>query len=136
MSKLINKYKELKQNDSTTLYLFKSGIFYIFLDKDAKLMSPLLNLKLTNLNSEVLKCGFPINSLNKYISKLDETSYKIKIIDPNNNNNNSLSLNNEKVKKLFDKISKIDINNLSVKESFELLDYIKKEISNITKGVN
>ena len=32
MSKLVNLYQTLKEKDSETLYLFKSGIFYIFLD--------------------------------------------------------------------------------------------------------
>ena len=45
MSKLYKKYMSLKINDSSKVYLFKSGIFYIFLDDDARTMSPILNLK-------------------------------------------------------------------------------------------
>lgn len=33
MSKLYQTYVALKVQDSTQLYLFKSGIFYIFLDE-------------------------------------------------------------------------------------------------------
>lgn len=58
MSKLYEKYKNLKSENATKLYLFKSGIFYIFLDEDAIKMSNLLNLKLTNLNETIVKCGF------------------------------------------------------------------------------
>ena len=54
MSKLYNKYLELKSKDDTYLYLFKSGMFYIFLDEDAKIVSEKLNLKLTNFNDSVL----------------------------------------------------------------------------------
>ena len=46
MSKLFDIYKNLKQEDSKTLFLFKSGIFYIFLDEDAKIINNLLDLNL------------------------------------------------------------------------------------------
>ena len=132
MSKLIKKYIKLKEDDPKTLYLFKSGIFYIFLDEDAKLMSPLLNLKLTNLNSEILKCGFPINSLSKYLSKLDDTSFKIKII--NSDDNNSFS-NNIQLQNLFNKIINVNIDSLSVKECFEFIGSIQNETKKIIKGL-
>lgn len=67
-SKLYKKYLSLKIEDSSYFYLFKSGIFYIFISDDAKIISPLLNLKLTNLNSVIMKCGFPINSAEKYLN--------------------------------------------------------------------
>lgn len=54
MSKLYQTYAALKMQNSSQLYLFKSGIFYIFLDEDAKLISTKFNLKLTNLNSMLL----------------------------------------------------------------------------------
>lgn len=59
MSKLIKMYKNLKTQNSEKIYLFKSGIFYIFLDEDAREMSKALDFKLTNLNDEFVKCGFP-----------------------------------------------------------------------------
>ncbi len=60
MSKLYKTYLILKNQDKNTLYLFKSGIFYIFLDENAKIISNILNLKLTNLSPTVVKCGFPV----------------------------------------------------------------------------
>ena len=74
MSKLYDNYCYLKTIDPDTIYIFKSGIFYIFLDKDAKVVSDLFSLKLTNLNENVLKCGFLIQSIDKY-SKLFEVLY-------------------------------------------------------------
>lgn len=65
MSKLYNQYVILKVNNPNKFFLFKSGIFFIFLDEDAKIMSKVLNLKLSNLNADILKCGFPENSLDK-----------------------------------------------------------------------
>lgn len=73
MSKLYSKYKVLKQNSkdsSNKLYLFKSGIFLLFLDDDAKIASSLLSLKLGKLNDDILKCGFPTTSLQKYSNLL------------------------------------------------------------------
>ncbi len=50
MSKLYDIYSSLKSNEpksDKTLYLFKSGIFFILIDEDAKIASKILNLKIT-----------------------------------------------------------------------------------------
>ena len=88
MSKLYKKYMSLKINDSSKVYLFKSGIFYIFLDDDARTMSPILNLKLSNLNSVIVKCGFPINSSTKYFNILKKLDYDICVIENNYSTSN------------------------------------------------
>ena len=70
MSKLYNEYLKRKKIDNNKYYLFKSGLFYIFIDEDAKYISNITLLKLTNLNNNVVKCGFPSNSLDKYLDFL------------------------------------------------------------------
>ena len=45
MSKLLEMYVNLKKQDPNTLFLFKSGIFYLAIDKDANQLSELLGLK-------------------------------------------------------------------------------------------
>ena len=73
MSKLFDNYLNLKATEkdaNNTLYIFKSGIFFIFLDNDARIASKLLNLKLTYLTENIIKCGFPINSLAKHLTRL------------------------------------------------------------------
>lgn len=127
MSKLFEIYKNLKQNDNETLYLFKSGIFYIFLDNDAKIINKTFGLKLTNLNDKIVKCGFPSNSLQKYIGLLSSTNYKIKIIDNSNTISYTVSdynLNME-IKKLLQTISNIDTETLSIPEAYSLLNDFK-----------
>lgn len=57
MSKLYEKYKVLKENNPEQLYLFKVGVFYIFLDEDAKMVSDALGLKCTHLNENIMKSG-------------------------------------------------------------------------------
>ena len=61
MSKLYDVYSYLKKssNEDNVLYLFKSGIFLLFIDKDAIIASDILGLKLTNLTNNIVKCGFP-----------------------------------------------------------------------------
>ena len=39
MSKLYSIYKKLKESNKDTVYLFKSGIFYIAISDDANLLS-------------------------------------------------------------------------------------------------
>ena len=56
MSKLYNTYLALKKQDSQTIYLFKSGIFFIAIDDDARTLSNAFDFKLSNLNNDILKC--------------------------------------------------------------------------------
>ena len=129
MSKLVNCYKNLKSNDSSYLYLFKSWVFYIFLDEDAKIISNLLHLKLTNLNSEIQKCGFPANSLEKYLSLLKLIPYEVKIID----NTDSVSYTpkqfsiNKEILDFLSDISILNVETLSVSQAFNFLSSIKEK---------
>ena len=138
MSKLFEIYKNLKQNDNETLYLFKSGIFYIFLDNDAKIINKAFGLKLTNLNDKTVKCGFPSNSLQKYIRLLSSANYKIKIID--NSTNTSFKFKDFIISadnlELLKTISNVNEDNLSIKDAFEFISNIKNNAIKILKGVN
>ena len=125
MSKLYSKYLSLKkETNSSKIYLFKSGIFYLFIDEDAKMMSPLLQLKLTNLNPTVLKCGFPVNSLEKYMPLLEQTGKTIEIIDLEKNVSSSPKkfIITKDVKDFITYLSSQDSNNLSVKEAYQFID--------------
>jgi DNA mismatch repair ATPase MutS len=141
MSKLYDNYLFLKTNENNsdnTLYLFKSGIFFIFLDNDAKIASKLLNLKITYLTQSVVKCGFPLNSLEKYSNLLKQSSYEFKIVDTVKStaytiNNYTI---NEKVKNLLSEISIIDSNTLSIKEAYNFIDTIQVSAKSIIEGDN
>lgn len=50
MSKLYDKFSSLKNSNKDTLYLFKSGIFFIALNEDATKLSEIFGFKITNLN--------------------------------------------------------------------------------------
>lgn len=136
MSKLFDIYKSLKQEDSKTLFLFKSGIFYIFLDEDAKIINNLLDLKLTNLNTQIVKCGFPANSLQKYLKLLSFTDYNIKIIDNSSNTSfkvKDFTMNNNNID-LLKTISNVNEENLSVKDAYGFITNIKHKAIEILKG--
>ena len=81
MSKLYTEYLQLKADNPDSLYLFKSGAFYLFLDKDAQFISQKFNLKLVQLNKHVVKCGFPATSLEKYLKLLQDFDLDVQIID-------------------------------------------------------
>lgn len=133
MSKIHKKYLELKTSadyEKNTLFLFKSGLFLIFIDEDAKLASKLLNLKLGYLNDSIVKCGFPINSLQKYLKLLEITPYKVKIVSFESNKAliPSNYMNNEKVKSIIEQILSINIDNLSISQAYDFLYSIQNEL--------
>ena len=123
----------MKKTDKDTILLFKSGIFYILLDNDARLVSSILNLKLTQLNSDVVKCGFPISSLDKYLHLLIKYSLNVKIIDINSNTvytPNEFTYNSETDSLLLELI-KLDVDNLSIKEAYSKLEDFNNKANKI-----
>lgn len=136
MSKLYENYLFLKNNDknsSNTLYLFKSGIFFIFLDDDARKASHLLNLKLTCLTDKIVKCGFPINAIEKYKKLLEQTSYNIKIIDTSTHTSYTMKNYNieDNIHELLSKISNVNSDELSIKEAYKFIEEVKIYAQNI-----
>ena len=135
MSKLYERYQLLKKQDSSILYLFRSGIFYIFLDEDAKKMSNILNLKLTNLNENILKCGFPVNNLAKYSTLIENAGYKVNIVNSNTEETHSSNdyILNSNIKDFIYKLSTIDSNSLSIREAYSFIETINKQAKAFVK---
>lgn len=135
MSKLYSKYQELKKENPDKIYIFKAGIFYIFLDEDAKKIGPILNLKLTNLNSEIVKCGFPVSTLEKYLTRFKTLPYQIEIVEQIKEKPQSQKkiTTIKKYEKIANEISKIDLNSISISQAFLFLDHLQKETKSILK---
>lgn len=132
MSKLINKLIELKKHDASSIYIFRVGIFYNILNEDAKVLNEKLGLKITSLSPEIIKCGFPISSLNKYTKKLDELQIRYKVIDDLPNNTNIEDYNNNiELKKIIKRIKEIDMNNTTFQQAFNILLDIQNKLKNI-----
>lgn len=132
MSKLLNTYNNLKQQDSEVLYLFKNGAFYLALQEDADFLSNTFNLKITKLNDEANKCGFPCSSFDKYYIKLNNLNKKFKIIEKDVIFEATDYLKNNEIKKIIDEIKEIDINTLSVSEAFAFIENLKKVADTIS----
>ena len=115
-------YKNLKSQEPNLIYLFKTGIFYLFLDNDAKTVAPILNLKLTNLNQSTLKCGFPCSSYDKYSVLFKMHDLKIKIIETDNKIIYNLKDYNANVmiRNLLESIKSINIDTFSISDVFVL----------------
>ena len=135
MSKLYSKYSELKNNNSNQLYLFKSGIFFIALQDDAKLLSEELNLRLTNLNEDILKCGFPVSRQEHYMRLLQAKEIEFQIIDNTYGlvENYSDYMNNDKLKSIIHKIIEINFDEITFKEAYEILRSTNNTLKEIYK---
>lgn len=136
MSKLYNKYLSLKKENPDIIYLFKSGIFFICLEEDANTLSKEFGFKITNLNNDIVKCGFPQTRIDYYSSELEKRKIEFKITDSNYEEikNYSDYINNLKVKQIINQLLEVDINNTTFKQAFEILDKLSQNAKEIYKG--
>lgn len=133
MSKLHSIYLSKKNENKNDILLFKSGIFYLALDDDAVFLSNTFGFKLTNLNNKIQKCGFPSNSLEKYLKIFKACNLSINIIDLEKNTNYTLKefeINNSALE-ILDLLKKVNIDNLSVSEAYEFIENLKQKALNI-----
>lgn len=132
MSKLLKQYNELKRQDNSYIYLFRVGIFYNILNEDAKIINNKIGLKITNLSPEIIKCGFPVSTIDEYKKILAEKNIKFKIIDnlPKNMSTTDY-MNNIEIKKILNTITNLDMNNTTFQQSFNLLLDIQQKLKNI-----
>lgn len=134
MSKLYKKYVLLKINNSNKIYLFECGIFYVFIDEDARIMANALNLKLTPLNSVIMKCGFPIKYADKYLNLLKILNYDIEIV-PSDEHSSPTNVHNylatQNLQCIIHNFLAIDINNLSIAQAFDILKDLQNKLKQI-----
>ena len=133
MSKLYDKFLSLKNTNNEKLYLFKSGIFFIALNEDAKKLSDIFGFKITNLNDTVTKCGFPSKRIDYYSSLLNKMNVDFDIIDFSTTSTKSTKdyINSYNFDDIIDLLINIDFNNITFKEAFETL----YDLSNRTKKI-
>lgn len=134
MSKLLNIYNNLKKQNSDIIYLFKNGVFYLALEDDAKILSKEFNLKLTNLNDNAVKCGFPCSSFDKYYIKLKNLNKEFNIVEKDTISNATIYLENQMIKNILDEIIAINIDNLSVSEAYAFIEKLKDKALKINEG--
>lgn len=134
MSKLYNTYVELKKQNPKSIYLFKSGIFFIALDEDAHVLSNLFHFKLSSFTPEVVKCGFPCSSFEKYGKLFKACNLDIKLIEADKNITYTLKdySQNSSITELLNSIKSVDINNLSISEAYAFLEKLQKTVMEIS----
>ncbi len=116
MGSVYSKYLKLKKEDSKKIYLFKSGSFYIFLDNDAYEVCKKVPLKLTRYNNIICKCGFPINSYDRYMEVFDNLGLDIRVV----------SRDEEEIRKYLNKICELDLDNITPLESINILSRLQE----------
>lgn len=121
MSKIYNKYLELKEQDSDKLYLFRCGGFYIFLADDAKKINDYVVLKITSFAKNVDKCGFPIASLDSYLKVFQNHKLDVVVVE-----NYDLYTAQEKYEKIIHYIQGIDFNQLTPIEAINKLSKLQE----------
>lgn len=115
MSKILDKYNELKEKDKEKMYMFKSGKFYIFVSEDCDRINEYVVLKKVEF-SNTYKCGFPDIALDDYLRVFKNHNLDIEIIT-------DFTLDNGNVE---DIIRSVDINNTTPMEALKVLVKLKR----------
>lgn len=126
MSKMYEHYKVCKQTNPDKIILIKSGTFYVILDEDATLVNQLLGLKLTPLNDQIQKCGFPINSLTKYENLLKAHAISYIITNMNENAKEPTQIE----RKILNEIKLLKLNETSPLNAFHLICKYQEQLKN------
>lgn len=117
MSKLHVEYLKRKKENDQLYYLFKSGMFYIFIDEDAEEISKFVPLKLTKFNNDIYKCGFPKNSLDKYLEVFKNLKLDVLVVEECQSDKTS----DRYKEKIIKKIKDLDLENTTPIKAFNLL---------------
>jgi DNA mismatch repair ATPase MutS len=127
--KMSEKYLDLKKEYSSFVVIIKSGIFYITLNEDAKILSYLFDYKVKD-NSDSLIVGFPTSSIDKVTNKLEELklAYVIK-----KDNETYVSRHNDLT---IDKYGKVIIKSGDIYEVDNRIENIINKLNNLKKTNN
>lgn len=103
MTAMAKKIKEVHPN---YLILYKSGAFYKSLGKDAYLLSSIFDYNIKFIEENIATCGFPLNSIIKVRSKLEEKNINYMLIDQRNNYDIDISEDFRNLNKYEDEFKK------------------------------
>lgn len=113
-------YLRLKEEDKNKLYLFKSGLFYIFLAEDAIEISKCTTLKLIEHSKDVVKCGFPDSAYDKYMSIFEHIKLDVVLVE------NTCVKPNKKLEEYLKMIKNIDLDTIRPIDSINILNKLKE----------
>lgn len=82
---ILTMVKNIKQIHNKDIVFVKLGKFYYCYGKDSYIISFFFGYKLNLVENTIYSCGFPSQSLNKIISKLENKKINYVIVDRRNN---------------------------------------------------
>lgn len=133
MSKIYNKYLELKEENNNQLYLFHNGKFYIFIAEDAETINQYVVLKKTRFTNEVEKCGFPEDRLEDYLRVFNNHHLNITLIESNSlieeKTPRDAGKKARKYQQIKSRLQKVKIESTTPLEALEILDEIMRYIN-------
>lgn len=118
---IYQKYLQLKEQDDTKMYLFKSGKFYIFVGEDCDTINNYVVLKKVKFSNESYKCGFPSNVLEDYMRVFKNHNLDVSIVD---------DITLVKKNNIREKLIDLDINAITPLEALNILNEVKENILN------
>ena len=121
MSKIYDKYIELKKENPEKFYLFRCGNFYIFLEDDAYRINDFVVLKITSFAKNISKCGFPVSSLPSYLKVFQNLKIDVEMIEECNR-----LTEEEKGKKVIQGLMNLDLDHLMPVDAFLELQKLKE----------
>ena len=133
-----NRYEYYKIKYKEYIILMKSGNFYVALQQDAIVLNDIFKYKL-NISNNIIKVGFPVNSLNKILKTLDNININYVVLD-----NNILYINKSKTnmynKYINNNISNYilrikNINNILNQNIYNNIDSVLDNIENIIYNI-
>lgn len=144
-----NIIESVKKVHPEYMVLIKEGSFYHTYGKDAYIISYLFGYKIKEIE-KIKACGFPINTINRVVAKLETNKINYLILDRRNNydieeiynnkNLNEYKKNYEKSKCYINKMARINsinqflIENMN-KENFKEIINLMEEIINERRKV-
>lgn len=124
MSKIYNKYLELKEKDSSKMYLFRVGNFYIFLNEDAYKINEYMVLKLTYFARDVEKCGFPVGSFENYMRIFQNQNLNVEVIE-----DIEVKTDEEKINRVIKRLNNINIDQTTPLDALKELARLKEIVN-------
>lgn len=121
MGRLYLKYLKKKEENSNKYYLFKSGIFYIFIGDDAINISKIVPFNLTKFGKDIYKCGFPENSFDKYMMVFNNLGLNIEVVD-------NIDGNKDMEDMIIKRIREIDIDKITPIRAINILSELKEKL--------
>lgn len=73
-------FNKIIEDNENKICIFEIGAFYVVIDEQAMYLSELLGLKKVCFAPGICKVGFPLNSLEKYMKKLQDLSISFVVL--------------------------------------------------------